>query len=252
MIDLAFILAKTAAVRPQAVVAEAGKLGVTLEHQPGDEDGPLSFEIEGGGTFMVMPIAARHPDADQMPQLLTAPEPEEVTAHGAHIILTGYNLVGEEAARELSMALLTAAVVRATEAVGAMLKSGVGFHRAEVFADLAEVAAEYGDLPPQLAVDVTFAAEPEQRMSLLTHGMRRRGLEEIFVTCSRTGGGAEDFLYSIAGWLLEEPTKRLPTGDTVGRNEHEKITVQREANPSGEPGEVIRLDLDLGPDLALN
>ena len=247
MIELAFILSKTARALPSAVVEQAGKLGITLEYKPASEDNPLTFEIEGGGTFLVMPIAARHPDVDQMAHLLTAPEPEEVEAHQAHIILTGYDLVGDELARELSMALLTAAVVRATDAVGAMLKSGLGFHRAEVFADLAQVAAEYGDLPPQLALDVTLAPEPAQRMSLLTHGMRRRGAEEILVTCSRTGEGAEDFLYSIAGWLLEDPSKRLPTGDTVGRDENERVKVQRVANPSGEPGEVIRLDLDLAP-----
>jgi hypothetical protein len=244
MIDLAFILSKTATVLPGAVVEEAGKLGMTLEYEPGAEDNPLGFQVEGGGTFFVMPINARHPDADNMAQLFTAPEPEEVAAHQAHIILTGYDLVGDEVARELTMTLLTAAVLRATPSIGGMLKSGVGFHRAEVFAELAEVAAEYGDLPPQLAVDVTLAAEPDERMSLLTHGMRRRGLEEILVTCSRSGSGADDFLYSIAGWLLEEPTKKLPTGDTVGRSDGEKITVQRVANPSGEPGDVIRLDLD--------
>jgi hypothetical protein len=247
MIELAFILAKSAQVLPGAVVEQAGKLGMVLEYKPAAQDNPLGFDIEGGGTLFVMPIAARHPDVEHLAQLLTAPEPEEVAAHQAHIIVTAYDLVGEELARQLTMTLLTAAVARATDAVGAMLKSGIGFHRAEVFADLAEVAAEYGDLPPQLALDVTLAPEPAQRMSLLTHGMRRRGLEEILVTCSRTGEGAEDFLYSIAGWLLEEPTKRLPTGDTVGRDSSEKVTVQRVPNPSGEPGEVIKLDLDLAP-----
>lgn len=244
MIDLAFVLAKTATVLPGAVVDEAGKLGLSLEYEPGAEDSPLSFRVEGGGTFVVMPIAARHPHSHEMAQLFTAPEPEDVAAHQAHIILTGHDLEGDEWARELTMTLLTAAVLRATDAIGGMLKSGVGFHGAAVFTELAELAAEYGDLPPQLAVDVTYAAEPDERMSLLTHGMRRRGREEILVTCSRAGSGADEFLYAIAGWLLEEPAKRLPNGHTVGRDEGEKVTVRRVANPSGEAFEVIRLDLD--------
>jgi hypothetical protein len=247
MIDLAFAVARSAAApEPAALVAAAKKVGIALLHAP-DPSGPkepLVFEVGGGGTFYVMPIAARHPDAEKMPHLLTSPDQEDIASHAAHFILTAHDLPGDEQRRELAMTLLTAAVLRTTDCVGVMLKTGIGWHRAEVFADLAELGAEYGELPPQLSLDVSVARESNDRMSLLTHGMRRHGREEILVTCAQAGEGAPDFLYSIAGWLLEEPGQELPTGDTVGRDENEKVKVQRVPNPSGEPGDVIRLDLD--------
>ena len=45
-------------------------------------------------------------------------------------------------------------------------------------------------------------------------------------------------------WMVQDPDKHLPTGDTVGRTAEERVTVQRVANPMGAGPEVIRLDLD--------
>jgi len=82
-------------------------------------------------------------------------------------------------------------------------------------------------------------------MSMLTHGLVRYGREEFFVTASQGGKAAMDFIVGLARWMLMDPNKQLPTGDTVGRTPHEKVRVQRVPNPTGEGPEVIRLDLDL-------
>jgi len=43
---------------------------------------------------------------------------------------------------------------------------------------------------------------------------------------------------TMARWLLTEPDRHLPTGDTVGRPAEEKVTVQRVPSPTGDAPEV--------------
>jgi hypothetical protein len=146
------------------------------------------------------------------------------------------------AAEDIMLARLTTAVVRSSPAVAAMLGHGMCFHRAAFFAEVVE--AEDG-LPLLVCVDITRAPEPGDRMSMLTHGLVRHGREEFFVHASQRGKGALDFVISMARWMLTDPNKQLPTGDTVGRSAAEKIIVQRVPDPRGEGPDVIRLDLDL-------
>ncbi len=58
------------------------------------------------------------------------------------------------------------------------------------------------------------------------------------------GNAAFEFTWMMCRWLITDPGKQLPTGDTVGRSADEKITVQRVPSPTGEGPEVVRLDLD--------
>ena len=124
-----------------------------------------------------------------------------------------------------------------------MLGHGVTFHRADVFADLAALGLKHGVLPIEIGVDITAAPEPDERMSFLSHGMVRHGREEFYVTCPVGGEGGLGFVYSMVRWMLGDPEKHLPTGDTIGRDESGKIIVQRVPNPPGEGPDVIRLDM---------
>jgi hypothetical protein len=189
-----------------------------------------------------MMVEVPHPDAATMASGIASPEPEELEALTALCIVTAIGLPDDPRVADPLMATLTAAVVRSSSAIAAMLGHGVVFHKASLFADV--VGAAEGGLPLLVCVDVTMAPEPEERMSFLTHGLVRYGREEFFVTASQRGEGALDFLLSLAGWMLDDPDKHLPTGDTVGRSADEKILIQRVANPVGEGPEVIRLDLD--------
>ena len=125
-----------------------------------------------------------------------------------------------------------------------MLGHGRVVHRARLFAEYARHAADEGQpLGVEVAVDITAAQESPSRMSFLTHGLRRYGREEFFVTCAIEGKGALAFVLSMTRWMLADPDKHLPTGDTVGRDADEKVPVQRVPNPTGDGTEVIRLDL---------
>jgi hypothetical protein len=243
MPDLAFVLTNTASYPdPERVVATGEALGIRLRHQAGDAD-PLCFELDGGGSFLVMLVGAPHPDAPNMAYGPTSPDRDQATAAPAHFILTALGLAGTARAKDTLMAGLTATVIRSTDAIGAMLGHGVVFHKAGLFADMAALGLEEGELPAELAVDITAAPEPGERMSFLTHGMQRYGREEFYVTCPVTGRGALSFVFSMVRWMLSDLEKQLPTGDTVGRSAEERLTVQRVPNPTGSDDSVIRLDL---------
>ena len=92
-------------------------------------------------------------------------------------------------------------------------------------------------------VDVTAAQESATRMSFLTHNLPRYGREDLYVTCRIEGKGALDFVYAMLRWMLVDPDKQFPTGDTVGRTPEQKVRVQRVPSPIDDAVQVVRLDL---------
>jgi hypothetical protein len=244
VVDIAFLIAKDARYpEPAKVVEAAAALGIPLVHDDKQSD-PMSFSLRNGGSFLVMAIDAPFPDADGAAHGPTSPPPEELQSAPAHFILTALGLEGDDRERDLSLAALTSCVIATTDSVGAKLGHGTVFHIANLFGEMSQLGVEAGELPTEIIADISIAREDDDRMSFLTHGMQRHGREELYVTCPIQGTGALDFVFSIARWLLDEPDKVLPTGDTLGRTAEEKVQVQRVPNPTGRGDVVIRLDLE--------
>lgn len=192
MSDLAFVLV-TEARYPDAaaVIAAADELGLVLTLSVEDaEPGVLTFDGEGEPFFVAMLIEAPHPDAHDMPVGPMSPSKADIAKASAHFVLTAVGVEGENAARDLVMAQFTAAIVKATAGVAAMLAHGVVWHRGELYPELVALGANEGQLPVELAIDVTGAAENDARCSFLTHGLARYDREELYVTCPREGTGA--------------------------------------------------------------
>lgn len=247
--ELAFVLLESAELPDAAaVVRAASTLGASLTHTPregegADDDATMSFELSTGASLICALMPAPHPDAPSMLGPLS-PSPDEVARSSAHLIVTVMGLEGDVDEKDRTTAALTAALCEACgDAIGAMLGHAAVFTKAKLFRDLAALGVEQGRLPVELAISITAAGEPDDRMSFLTHGMTRHGGEELYVTCPVRGRGAFDFVLGMARWLYGDREKHLPTGDTVGRTPTEKIVVQRVPNPTGEGPEVIRLDL---------
>jgi hypothetical protein len=252
--DLAFVLVlRAVAPRAAQIVAAGRRYGLDLVPHPAvaADDSALAFDLPDGASMAVSLMPVPPPDVTRMPTGVTSPPPDQIGAARAHLVVAAFGLTGPARDRDTRMAKLAAAVVDAVEstdvgdAVGAMLGHGVALHRAGVFTDAAKLAAdEQEPLPVEVAVDVTAAQESPTRMSFLTHGLRRYGRDELYVTCPIDGTGALSFVMGISRWLLAEPEAQLPTSDTVGRTADEKVLVQRVADPTGHGGpEVIRLDL---------
>jgi hypothetical protein len=250
-LGLSFVLLEHAAgVDPDVLIDAASSYGLRVSYEGTDEAGPARFTVAGGSSpssLLVMVVDAPYPDAVALPVGLASPEPEAIEGARAHAIVTVLDLPDDPRARDSMVVQLTAAVLRASPAIAAMLSHGVVWHRADMFIETA--ASPPGLLPVLVCVDVTIAPEPDSRMSFLTHGLVRYGREEFFVTASRAGQGAVDFLLSLVGWMLDDPDKQLPTGDTVGRSATELVEIQRVPSPTGAGPEVVRLDLDLDLDL---
>lgn len=226
---------------PAQVIAEAGRLGIGLAHEMGEPDS-LAFRIEGGGTLIVGLMPAPHPDATGMPVGPTSPNPAIVAEHVAHYIVTALGLPEGPLAPEVVMGIVTAAVVRSSPAVAAMLGDGAIFHRADFFADVVESSGT--EIATEITVDITAAQESADRMSFLTHGLAKYEREEFYVTSSVTGQGALEYIMGLVRWMIADPNKVLPTGDTVGRTPEERIIVQRVPSPIEGKPPVIRLDMD--------
>lgn len=242
--DVAFILLRTA-TPPKAddIVEHAKRYGLALTPESTEPGKASSFKIAGAGAFIAMLIDAPHPAAAHPMSGPTSAAPEEVKAAKAHFIVTAMGLEGTVRQRDAKMAGLAAAVAAASDAVGVQLAHGLLFHKAELYCELAGLALETGELPSEIAVDITTATEAKGRMSFLTHGMPRYGREELYVTAPVGGRGALGFVFEMSRWLLTDRDKKLPTGDTVGRTPEEQIIVQRVPNPTGKGDEVVRLDL---------
>ena len=242
MLDIAFVLVNTPEYPDAAHVIATGKrLGLTMTAVSNE---PLCFELPHGGSLIAMLMPAPHPDVPGMPFGPTSPPPEEAVAAGAHYVLTAQGLTGSLRERDTQMALLATTIIDNTDAVGAMLGHGVLFHKARLFAAMAELAAKEGVLPPEIAIDITNARESPTRMSFLTHNMERYGREELYITCPIRGTGALDFVFQLVRWMLTDLDKQFPTGDTLGRTAEEKIRIERVPNPTGHGPDVIRLELD--------
>lgn len=238
--DLAFVLVSEPRLPdPAAVIASAAKLGFALTATPSAADEPQLYELGEGRSLFVLLVAAPHPDATSRPFGPTSiPEDQ---AHAAHLIVTVMGLSGSPRERDTQMAALAAAVIDNVPAVGAMLGHGAVFHRAKVFSELAALGVEAGAILPELAIDIATERIAESRMAFRTYNMARYGRENFYVTCSISGKGALGFVTGLVRWMLADPSKQLPTGETVGRTADEKITIHRVKSPDGETH--IRLDL---------
>jgi len=242
-ISLSFVLlSQNVYPDPAQVIAEAAQLGVGLTHEMG-EPTLLNFSIQGGGMLIVMHVDAPHPDAATMQVGPTSPEPSVIAGHVGHYVVTALNVPEGAMHNDVLMGIVTAALIRSSPAVAAMLGHGAIFHRADMFAAFVEAAGT--EIASEVVVDITAANEGHDRMSFLTHGLDRYEREEFYVTSSVHGQGALDYVMALTKWMIADRDKVLPTGDTVGRTADEQIIVQRVPSPIEGRPPVIRLDMDM-------
>jgi hypothetical protein len=239
---VSFVLVSTnAPPDPVQVIEAATQLGVPLAHEMGDPD-TLNFRIETGGTLIVALMPVPHPDAVHMPVGPTSPEPETIDQHVGHYIVTAFDLPDDPVQTEVTMSIVTAALVQCSPAVAVKLGDGAIFHRADFFATVVETAD--GGIATEITVDITAAQEGADRVSFLTHGLAKYDREEFYMTSSVTGTGALEYLMQLVRWMVTDPDKVLPTGDIIGPTDKEPVMVQRAPSPIEGKPPVIRLDMD--------
>lgn len=250
LIPIAFVLLSSPHLPADERVSQAATVaGFGLRLTQADESGQCyAIEIEGDriAELIVALIGAPFPDLAHYGPSFTSPDPEQLRASPAHYILTVTGLPPLSVVDfDSFMTRLTAAVIAGAPAVGALHSYNRTIHHPEQF--LRTLTQDPDHYPTTLCVSLSGRGEPDGRVSLYTHGLLRHGREEFFMTCSPDRLDAPDLLYGLVQWMIQDPDKHLPTGDTVGRNEDERFLVQRVIGPIPEHGIVIHLDLDADP-----
>lgn len=250
MTDVGFVALSTArAPDPTGVIASARKLGVALSPTQGGDT--QVYDLAGRFGLCVGLMPTPYP-SNGMRQASPFDVPAgRLAAAPAHLIVSAYGLHGSVPERDLQLAALLSAVVDNVAAVGAKLGHGLSFFQPAVFSDLAATGIRAGVLPPPLAIDITAEWQSPTHASMLTHHLPRYGRENFYVTCPVEGTAARQqvsktamvYVYELAGAMISEPTKHLPTGDTVQGPRGERVLIQRVPSPTGNGETVIRLDL---------
>ncbi|MEQ9325480.1 MAG: hypothetical protein RIF41_40310 [Polyangiaceae bacterium] len=228
----------------EAELAAASKtlgLGAFAKGTEGSDE-VMAYRL-GDRDVMVTIIPMPHPDAPKMPAGPFSPRSDQIASSKAHAIVAVPKLVGTPVQQDATMARIVAAVAKSMDATAAMLGRGVMFYLADIFVAAAE-SADPGQPPHEVTVDITVAPEGDRHVSLLTHGLSRYGREELYVKSNRAAiEDAMDFTWAMSRWVVADPDKRFPPGDTVGRSASERLVVQRVPSPADDGSTVVLFDM---------
>jgi len=216
------------------------RFGVTAV--PGDTPG--TFVVDGSVDVIIVPKASPHPEALSMPRGPASAKQEVIERMVGFYIIAALGLADDPVAADALMQRITAAVVRATPAVAAMLGHGLFFYEADFFARMVE--NDPSTVATQVSVDLTAGPEPDGRAAILTHGLIRYGWSEFAVVSSDFTTAivyAMDLSRKLIAGKQANLSAGIPVTDTDG------MVVLPVDAPSPVPGKptILRLDLEATP-----
>ena len=200
----------------------------------------LSFSVGERDTLMLMTVSAPIPDGEAEAMagysISSLGTDWQLGAHEAHLVATLQEENHEISVRRLlRFSRLLAGVIDGVDGVlGIYSGEAHATHDPDFFRDMA-MADDL--LPMHLWNGVSIAANDE-RMSLLSLGMKQLGQPNLKLTGPRAEGT------ELVGYffnLLEYVAKRgtpVADGETVGRSAEEKLVVRHEPSPINE-GEIV-------------
>ena len=201
----------------------------------------LKFEIDDDSDALVMllPIPVPNGEADEAARfsLSSFSTGWTLPPHAAHLVVT---LQSETPQREsmLTLTALLAAVAEASSAVGIYWGNAGATHDPEFFINVAR--DDDDDAKIMLWTGISFAQEPDGRLSLLSLGMRQLGLPDMWVVAAKESEPLP-WLLDMLNYVVSrgEP---LPDGDTVGRTADEKLPVRYVPSPIDGETEVCKIE----------
>jgi hypothetical protein len=149
--------------------------------------------------------------------------------------------MGEETKTAVALARHTkvvAAVTKASKAVGVYEGNAGATHAPDFYVSVAADAT----WPTMLWNGVSLVRTSE-RLELLSLGMGQLDLPDLLlVTPASMGNEALGFFFDLLAYVASRGT-RIPEGETVGRDETEKLTVHYVPSPINEGFEVARVSM---------
>jgi hypothetical protein len=161
--------------------------------------------------------------------------------HRAHlaVVCTGDSKKKKRTAVE-GLTLFTrvvAAVTRATGAVGVYWGEASATHHPEFMVNIAQ-----SELPLPIWVGVSIA-QGKRGVELLSVGLQRQlGLPDLLLEAKVADGEALEFFYDLLAYVVRRGAA-IPAGETVGRDEKEKLAVKYVKSPVEPSAEVWAVKL---------
>lgn len=134
---------------------------------------------------------------------------------------------------------LVAVLVRATSSVGVYWGKSGATHHPDFVIDIAQ-----SELPLPIWVGVSIASS-KTGYELLSLGMRQLGLPDLLLKAKSVNGGELEFFYDLLAYVAQRG-KKLPEGNTVGRDEGEKLKVKYVKSPIDAKQQVWSVTLPAG------
>jgi len=255
--NLAFVLLREAKLPDATQVASTYTSYAADEHrlrtrpvpvETVEGDGVLEFQLGPGETALVALIPAPVPggEAEAAAEFSVSALGTgwSLPPHAAHLIVTvkddgdGAGQTVDSLARFTS---LLGAIIEVTPAVGVYWGGAGATHDAAFF----RAIARERDAGPRIMLwsGVSVARDPGGRLSLLSLGMRQLGLPDLLMTSGGSPQDALGFFFDLLTYVVERG-EALPDGDSIGRDENEKLTVRYVASPIDAATKVWRIDLE--------
>jgi hypothetical protein len=212
---------------------EGEREGEGATPKPGDGEA-LVFDLGPDGTVMValMPTPVPKGEAEQAARysISALSGDTKLPPHEAHLVVI-QNDADVATVDSLSrFTAILAALAEVSGAVGVYWGNAGATHDAKFFVAVARDEALVARL--MLWTGVSVARGGDGRVSLLSLGMEQLGLPDLLLSAQATLPLEEalDFFLNMLAMVVERG-KPLPEGDTVGRNENERLPVRYVPSP---------------------
>lgn len=156
--------------------------------------------------------------------------------HRAHLVVVETSKTRPTAAQLARFTRAVAAITRATDAVGVYWGDAGATHHPEFVIDMAK-----SELPLPVWVGVSIASVKGQ-VELLSLGMHQLRLPDLLLQAPAADGPTLEFFFNLLGYVVRRK-KPLAEGETVGRDEKERLRVTYGPSPLEDGAQVWRVTL---------
>ncbi|MCA8988189.1 MAG: DUF4261 domain-containing protein [Planctomycetaceae bacterium] len=204
----------------------------------------LDLDQELRAMIALMPVPVPNGEADEGVEFSLAALGSDWKAapHEAHYVV---GLIGFDELNPLDRMMLftslLAAVVKSSNATGVYWGNAGATHPAEFFLSVASDNSPHSRV--LLWNGLSIAREDETTLSLLSLGMRQLDLPDLLmVVPEHSHDDPIGMMFDLLCYIIDRG-EAIPAGETVGRSEDQKLTVEYVPSPiEGDP-EVWRVDL---------
>lgn len=247
-VDLAFVLLASPALPDPAVVVARHRAiapdGPALTHDAGRGEDALGFHVGDLVVNLVMipaPIPAREADDAARFGLRGITQSWSPAPHRAHLIVASLN--GRAARLPLERVgafhqVVASIVAAMDDSVAGVYIGGNVTQPADFYVD-----AVRGSPDALMAWMGVSVAREGDRLSLLSLGIGHLGLPDVLMTAGKTSSAdTMAFLFDLLLYVGKRG-KALPEGDTVGRDDSERLPVHYVPSPIDAGAQVMKVEL---------